>query len=128
MSAKILDGKQIAAEMREEMKSRVSALAAKGVQPGLGVLLVGDDPASRSYVTAKERACAEVGLHSEEILLEATADKSEILAVIASFNNNPKIHGILVQLPLPDSSIEQEVIVSIDPNKHVDAFHPMSFC
>ncbi len=122
----ILDGKAISAEMREELKARVQALAAKDIKPGLGVLLVGDDPASRSYVTAKEKACEQVGIHSEEIRLAATASREEILGVVHSYNQNPAIHGILVQLPLPDSSMEQDVIASIDPDKDVDGFHPVS--
>ena len=122
----ILDGKAISAEMREELKGRVHALADKGVKPGLGVLLVGDDPASRSYVTAKEKACEQVGIHSEEVRLPATATKEEILAVVNGYNQNPAIHGILVQLPLPDSDMEQSVIAAIHPDKDVDGFHPVN--
>jgi methylenetetrahydrofolate dehydrogenase (NADP+)/methenyltetrahydrofolate cyclohydrolase len=126
MSAKILDGKAIAAAMREEMTTEVAGLRAKGVTPGLGVLLVGDDPASRSYVTAKERACEQTGLYSREVLLPPTAAKDEILAVVEDFNDDDRIDGILVQLPLPDSAIEQDVIAAIDPNKDVDGFHPVN--
>ena len=126
MAAKILDGKLIAQQMRAEIKTGVDELKARGVTPGLGVLLVGDNPASRSYVTAKEKACAEAGMHSEEIRLLATATKDEILGVVRAFNANPKIHGILVQLPLPDSKMEQAVIEAIDPAKDVDGFHPIS--
>lgn len=122
----ILDGKAIAAEMREELKARVQDLAEKGVKPGLGVLLVGDDPASRSYVTAKEKACEQVGIHSEEVRLPATATRDEILDVVESYNKNTAIHGILVQLPLPDSAMEQDVIAAINPDKDVDGFHPVS--
>jgi methylenetetrahydrofolate dehydrogenase (NADP+)/methenyltetrahydrofolate cyclohydrolase len=96
------------------------------VTPGLGVLLVGDNPASRSYVTAKEKALAEAGMYSEEIRLPATATKDEILGVVRAFNANPKIHGILVQLPLPDSKMEAAVIEAINPAKDVDGFHPVS--
>lgn len=124
MSAKILDGKLIAAEMRREIAADVAALKARGVTPGLGVLLVGDNPASRSYVTGKEQACAEAGMFSQETGLPATATREEILAVVRQFNGDAKIHGILVQLPLPDSRIEQEVIAAIDPDKDVDGFHP----
>jgi methylenetetrahydrofolate dehydrogenase (NADP+)/methenyltetrahydrofolate cyclohydrolase len=102
----------------------VAALKAQGVTPGLAVLLVGDNPASRSYVSAKEQACAEAGMLSEEVLLPKTATREEILAVVARFNADTRIHGILVQLPLPDSRIEQEVIAAIDPDKDVDGFHP----
>jgi len=126
MTAKILDGKAIAKEMREEIKSRVAQLAKKGVIPGLGVLLVGDDPASRSYVTAKEKACEKAGIYSLEVRLLAEATREQILNAVESFNNNDKIHGILVQLPLPDSSIEQDVIEAILPEKDADGFHPVS--
>lgn len=126
MTAKILDGKMIAQQMRAEIKTAADELKARGVTPGLGVLLVGDNPASRSYVSAKEKACAEAGMYSEEIRLAATASKEAILGVVRSFNANPKIHGILVQLPLPDSKMEQAVIEAIDPAKDVDGFHPIS--
>ena len=126
MSAQILDGKQIAHDIREELKTRAAKLKEKGVTPGLGVLLVGNDPASRSYVTAKERACEEIGLYSNEITLPETATKDEILAVVENFNKDERIHGILVQLPLPDSSMEQSVIEAIAPEKDADGFHPIS--
>ncbi len=126
MPAKILDGKQIAEEMRAEIKAEAAKLTAAGVQPGLGVLLVGDDPASRSYVTAKEKACAAAGLYSEEVKLPADATRDQILDVVRRFNADPRIHGILVQLPLPDSKIELEVINAIDPDKDVDGFHPVN--
>jgi methylenetetrahydrofolate dehydrogenase (NADP+)/methenyltetrahydrofolate cyclohydrolase len=126
MTAKILDGKLIAQQMRAEIKTAADELKARGVTPGLGVLLVGDNPASRSYVTAKEKAIAEAGMYSEEIRLPATATKDEILGVVRAFNANPKIHGILVQLPLPDSKMEAAVIEAINPAKDVDGFHPVS--
>jgi len=126
MTARRLDGKQIAAEMREEIKNEVAALTAEGLRPGLGVLLVGDDPASRSYVSAKEKACAEAGILSREVKLPATAGKAEILAAVRAFNEAADIHGILVQLPLPDSSIEEEVLNTILPEKDVDGFHPVN--
>ena len=124
MTARLLDGKKVAAEMRREITADAADLTARGVKPGLGVLLVGDNPASRSYVTAKEQACAECGLHSNEIHLPATASRDEILGVVRAFNEDARIHGILVQLPLPDGRIEQEVIAAIDPDKDVDGFHP----
>ncbi|TAN39052.1 MAG: bifunctional 5,10-methylene-tetrahydrofolate dehydrogenase/5,10-methylene-tetrahydrofolate cyclohydrolase [Verrucomicrobia bacterium] len=126
MTAKILDGKAIAEQMRAEIKVETAKLKARGVTPGLGVLLVGDNPASRSYVSAKEKACTEAGMYSEEIRLPATATKAQILEVVHSFNKNPKIHGVLVQLPLPDAKMEQAVIEAIDPAKDVDGFHPVS--
>jgi len=126
MTAKILDGKLIAQQMRAEIKQAADALKARGVTPGLGVLLVGDNPASRSYVTAKEKALAEAGMYSDEVRLPATATMEEILGVVRAFNANEKIHGILVQLPLPDSKMEAAVIEAIDPAKDVDGFHPVS--
>lgn len=126
MTARILDGKEIAREMRMEIRREVLALKEKGVQPGLGVLLVGDDPASRSYVTAKEKACEEAGIFSLEVKLPVDADKAEILGVVADLNADARIDGILVQLPLPNSSIEEEVILSILPEKDVDGFHPVN--
>ena len=124
MSAKILDGKAIAQEMRDELKDRVAELKVQGVVPGLGVLLVGDDPASRSYVTAKERACEEIGLYSREIKLPSTATHDEILEVVHLLNEEDRIDGILVQLPLPDVAMEESVIEAILPEKDVDGFHP----
>lgn len=126
MAAKILDGKAIAQDIRAELKARVAELKKQGIVPGLGVLLVGDDPASRSYVTAKEKACEETGLYSREIKLPATASHKEILDVVNAFNADKQIDGILVQLPLPDSSMEQSVIEAINPEKDVDGFHPVN--
>ena len=126
MAARILDGKEIARQMREEIKAEAASLTALGHRPGLGVLLVGDNPASRSYVSAKEKACEEAGLLSREVLLPATATKGEILAVVRGFNQDASIHGILVQLPLPDASIESEVLQAILPEKDVDGFHPVN--
>ncbi len=124
--ANILDGKAISAEIRAELKIRVTELAKKDIVPGLAVLLVGDDPASRSYVTAKERACEEAGIYSKEVKLPATATQEEIMNVVQQFNADDRINGILVQLPLPDSAMEEAVIEAIDPNKDVDGFHPMN--
>lgn len=124
MTARILDGKSVAATIRQEVAGSVAELRAQGITPGLGVLLVGDDPASHSYVAAKEKACAEVGIQSEEIRLPAHASLEEILAVVCEFNRAAHIDGILVQLPLPDSTMEQKVIEAIAPEKDVDGFHP----
>ena len=126
MTARILDGKEIAREMRAEIKAEVAQLKARGVVPGLGVLLVGDNPASRSYVAGKEKACAEAGIYSSEVLLPASASEKDILDVVRRFNADPALHGILVQLPLPDSKMEQAVIEAVDPEKDVDGFHPIS--
>lgn len=126
MAAKIIDGKQTAADMRVEIKAEVAKLKEKGVAPGLGVILVGADPASESYVTAKERACEEAGIYSDDNRLSADATQEELLALIEKMNNDPKINGILVQLPLPKHIQESEVLLAIDPNKDVDGFHPMN--
>jgi methylenetetrahydrofolate dehydrogenase (NADP+)/methenyltetrahydrofolate cyclohydrolase len=124
--AKILDGKQLAADMRAEMATEVVGLSAKGIVPGLGVVLVGDNPASRSYVSAKEKACEETGLHSREITMPAHAGFDAILGAVTDLNRDPAIHGILVQLPLPEARMEQAVINAIDPDKDVDGFHPVN--
>lgn len=116
----------MSAEMRAEMFGDVVALGAHGITPGLGVILVGDNPASRSYVSAKGKACEESGLFSREVLLPATASRDEILKTVAAFNRDRTIHGILVQLPLPDSAMEQAVIHAVDPEKDVDGFHPVN--
>ena len=125
MSARILDGKAMAADLRGEIAAAVAEMkVATGRAPGLAVVLVGDDPASRSYVTGKEKACAAAGILSREIGLPAAARREEILAVVRTLNADDAIDGILVQLPLPDSSIEREILEAIDPAKDVDGFHP----
>ncbi len=126
MTARRLEGKPISEAIRAELKERVERLRPSGIVPGLGVLLCGDDPASRSYVSAKEKACAQVGLHSEETHLPADAGRDAVLEVVRRFNADRALHGILVQLPLPDTSIEREVIESILPAKDVDGFHPVN--
>ncbi len=125
MSAEILDGKKLASEMRAEIKEKVAAFKSQtGVKPGLGVLLVGENPASVSYVTAKERACAEAGIASFEVRLPASATQEEIIAVVEKMNSDPAVHGILVQLPLPRGISEDAVIEAISPEKDVDGFTP----
>lgn len=126
MSAKIIDGKQIAADIRAELKDQVVALKEKGVVPGLGVILVGADPASQSYVTAKEQACENIGIYSDDNRLPAETSQEELLALVEKMNNDPKINGILVQLPLPKHINEAAVLLAIDPDKDVDGFHPMN--
>jgi methylenetetrahydrofolate dehydrogenase (NADP+)/methenyltetrahydrofolate cyclohydrolase len=126
MTAKIIDGKQVAADMRAELKEKVAQLKAKGITPGLAVILVGDDPASKSYVTAKEKACEEIGMHSEDNRLPTETTQAELLALIAKCNANPKIHGILVQLPLPKHINEDAILLAVDPSKDVDGFHPVN--
>lgn len=126
MAARVLDGKAIARELRDELMSDVAQLKAQGITPGLGVLLVGENPASRSYVTAKEKACAELALLSREVHLPVTATPDEILQAVHTFNSAPDIHGILVQLPLPDASVEQTILSAVNPDKDVDGFHPVN--
>jgi methylenetetrahydrofolate dehydrogenase (NADP+)/methenyltetrahydrofolate cyclohydrolase len=126
MPAIIIDGKEIAKEIRNELKEKVQAVAAKGVVPGLGVILVGEDPASVSYVTAKEKACAEAGMTSFERRLPATATQEELLDIVKDYNADDRIHGILVQLPLPSHIDEKAVIAAISPEKDVDGFTPIN--
>ncbi len=126
MAAKIIDGKKVAAELRAELKEKVLDLRSKGIIPGLAVVLVGEDPASRSYVTAKEKACAEIGIYSNDNRLPENTTKEELLALITKLNSDPSIHGILVQLPLPKHIDENEVLLAISPDKDVDGFHPMN--
>jgi methylenetetrahydrofolate dehydrogenase (NADP+) / methenyltetrahydrofolate cyclohydrolase len=126
MAAVIISGKDIAQEKRKALKEEVEALSQAGVKPGLAVILVGNDPASRSYVTAKRKACQEVGIHSVLVELPETITEEELLKQIDEFNNDDKIHGILVQLPLPKHIRETAVIERISPSKDVDGFHPVS--
>ncbi|MCK4401003.1 bifunctional methylenetetrahydrofolate dehydrogenase/methenyltetrahydrofolate cyclohydrolase FolD [bacterium] len=123
MSAKIIDGKAIAAEMQEEMKGEVKALKNK---PGLAVVLVGDNPASRVYVNMKKKACARLEIYSEEHKLLRETSEQDLLELINKLNVDEKIHGILVQLPLPDHINEGKILNAIDPAKDVDGFHPIN--
>ena len=126
MTAQIIDGKQVAADMRAELKEKVAELKTKGVTPGLAVVLVGEDPASKSYVTAKERACEEIGIFSDDNRLAADTKEEDLLALIDKLNKDPKINGILVQLPLPKHIDEDKILLAIDPVKDVDGFHPVN--
>ena len=127
MSARIIDGKQISADIRQELLEETGRLRAeRGVTPGLAVILVGEDPASQSYVTAKERACHQTGIFSDDNRLPASTTQEELLALIAEKNADPRIHGILVQLPLPRHIDTDAVIAAISPEKDVDGFSPVS--
>ena len=127
MKAQTIDGKKLAADMRAEIARGVAGLREKnGVTPGLAVILVGDNPASVSYVTAKERACREAGMLSREIRMPATVAEDELIAEIERLNGDPEIHGILVQLPLPKGFSEKRVIDAISPAKDVDGFTPVN--
>jgi methylenetetrahydrofolate dehydrogenase (NADP+)/methenyltetrahydrofolate cyclohydrolase len=126
MAAQIIDGKQVAADMRAELKEEVAKLKEQNIVPGLGVILVGEDPASQSYVTAKERACEELRIYSDDNRLPAETTQEDLIALVNRMNSDPKINGILVQLPLPKGLNESEVLLAIDPDKDVDGFHPMN--
>lgn len=122
--ALILDGKALSAKIRESLKEEVAALAAGGTVPGLAVVLVGDDPASKIYVNNKKKGCEKLGIHSEEYLLAASITQRELLELVDMLNKKPDIDGVLVQLPLPGHIDERAVIRAIAPDKDVDAFHP----
>ena len=127
MSAQIIDGKKLAADTRAEIAAGVAALKAeKGITPGLAVILVGDNPASVSYVTAKEKACIEAGMYSREIRLPADTPEQTVIDTVKALNDDPAIHGILVQLPLPKGISEKKVIDTIAAEKDVDGFTPVN--
>ena len=121
-----IDGIAVAAKVMEETRLRIAALAQRGITPGLAVVLVGDDPASRAYVRSKDRKAAELGLHSVKKELKADTTQAELLAVVAELNADPSIHGILVQSPPPPHIDEAEIVKAIDPRKDVDGFHPVN--
>ena len=126
MSAIIIDGKAIGQKVSKEAKQRAAVLRDKGIIPCLAVILVGEDPASLSYVTAKGRALAEAGMDDRDIRLSADTTEAELVRLIEDLNKDPKIHGILVQLPLPKHINTDRIITAIDPSKDVDGFHPVS--
>jgi methylenetetrahydrofolate dehydrogenase (NADP+) / methenyltetrahydrofolate cyclohydrolase len=126
MSATIISGKELSASIRGEIKDRVAGLKEKGLIPGLAVVLVGEDPASQMYVGMKGKAAEAAGVYSRQITLPETTSEEELLGVVAALNADPEIHGILVQLPVPDHIEEQNVLLAIDPDKDVDGFHPIN--
>ena len=126
MSAKIISGKEVAAAIREELKIRAQKLKEKGVVAGLGVILVGEDPASVSYVTAKAKAAEEIGIFEETVRLPGDASEEEILKNVDRLNRDHRFHGVLVQLPLPKWVNPDKVINFISPEKDVDGFHPVN--
>ena len=127
MSAQIISGKDISAEIREELRQRVTALRAeRGVTPGLATVLVGGNPASQMYVGMKNKAAAELGIHSRQITLPGETPEAELLGLVAGLNADPSVHGILVQLPLPAHIDEGKVLEEIHPSKDVDGFHPVN--
>lgn len=126
MTAQLINGVAIGKELREEIKQGVSNLKVSGTTPGLAVILVGDNPASKTYVSNKEKSSIEVGIRSEVIKLPATVSEKELLDQVEKLNQDDSIHGILVQLPLPEHINEDLVIQKIDPSKDVDGFHPQN--
>ncbi len=126
MSAQRIEGKKVSDQIREELIAETNKLKEQGVTPGLAVVLVGEDPASKVYVGAKEKACVQLGIHSEVIKLPAETSEEELLAVVERLNQDAAINGILVQLPLPRHINEKAVIDAILPAKDVDGFHPQS--
>jgi methylenetetrahydrofolate dehydrogenase (NADP+)/methenyltetrahydrofolate cyclohydrolase len=126
MSAQILDGRAVAAAIKAELTVRVKALKAQGVTPGLGTVLVGDDPGSHSYVAGKHRDCREVGINSIRVDLPQSATEKDILAAIADLNSSYECTGYIVQLPLPQGINTQRVLEAIDPNKDADGLHPLN--
>lgn len=123
MSAKLLDGKAVAAKVRAQVTAEVQTLEEQGIHPALAVILVGEDPASQVYVRNKEKDCTEVGIRSVGQRLSAGTTQEELLALVEKLNRDPLVHGILVQLPLPAQIDDRAVIAAIDPAKDVDAFH-----
>ena len=126
MSATILDGKALAASIKQDLTARVKELQKKGITPGLGTILVGDDPGSHSYVDGKHRDCQEVGITSIRVDLKADATESEVLAAIKDLNSAKECSGYIVQLPLPSGINTQKVLEAIDPAKDADGLHPMN--
>jgi len=126
MTAMLIDGKAVAAEIRSEIAHEVSLLTERGITPGLAVVIAGDDPASHVYVRSKAKQTLEVGMASFKHDLPADISEAELLALIASLNTDPRVHGILVQLPLPRHIDSEKVLQAIDPAKDVDGFHPLN--
>ncbi len=124
MTAKIIDGKAIAADVRAEVAKRVAALGERDVVPGLATVLVGEDPASKVYVASKRKACAEVGIKAWDHDLDASTPQQELLDLLTQLNENAEVHGILVQLPLPEHIDEETVLNAVLPSKDADGFHP----
>ncbi len=126
MTAKIIDGKAIAADIRAETAKAAAELRERGITPGLATVLVGDDPASHKYVSMKRKMCAEVGIESYHNELAVDATQDEVLALVQRLGNDPKVHGILVQLPLPKHIDEETILDAVPLNKDVDGFHPLN--
>jgi len=126
VDTRVIDGTALSHRLRADLRRRAEALAARGVRPGLAAIEVGENPASRVYVRNKMKACAETGLHSEHVALAESTSERELLARIATLNEDPRIHGILVQLPLPKRIVAERVLLAVAPGKDVDGFHPLN--
>jgi methylenetetrahydrofolate dehydrogenase (NADP+)/methenyltetrahydrofolate cyclohydrolase len=126
MPAEVISGKDMAMSIREEVKQRVAGLKESGLNPGLAVVLLGEDPASQVYVRSKNKAATEAGIYSRQITLPEDTSEDELLGIVAGLNADPEIHGVLIQLPLPDQIDEANVLLAIDPAKDVDGFHPVN--
>lgn len=126
VSATIIDGQKISAEIRADLKERVARLRERGIDPGLAFVIVGDNPASISYVRIKEQMCAELGLRSETLHLPVETTQNELLALVQRLNADPSWHGMIVQLPLPPHIDPNVIAYAIDPDKDADAFHPVN--
>ena len=126
MATELISGKEMAVSIREEIKERVTGLKEDGLTPGLAVVLLGEDPASQVYVRSKNKAATEAGIYSRQITMSEDTSEDELLGVVSGLNADPEIHGILVQLPLPDQIAETNVLSAIDPAKDVDGFHPVN--
>lgn len=126
MGAKILDGKQVSVRVKEELKTVVGSMKEQGIHPGLAVVIVGNDPASKIYVNSKKKACEEIGIQSFEYALEEETTEEELLELVKKLNEDANVSGILVQLPLPKHINEEKVLLTITPQKDVDAFHPVN--
>jgi methylenetetrahydrofolate dehydrogenase (NADP+)/methenyltetrahydrofolate cyclohydrolase len=126
MVAKVIHGPEVAEQIKQELRVKIAQLKEKGVTPGLAVVLVGEDPASQQYVRNKAKACNELGLYSQTILLPDDTSEEKVLQIVDQLNADPAIHGFLVQLPLPKHIDENKVIMRIDPDKDADGFHPIN--
>lgn len=126
VAATIINGNEIAKSIREEIRQEVAKLKSAGIEPGLVVIIVGEDPASQVYVRKKGEACNELGIYSETVRLPASTTEGELLKLIDKYNSDPRFDGILVQLPLPKHISEEKVLLRIDPGKDVDGFHPVN--
>src|SRR3954469_5270623 len=122
--ARLIEGRAVAEKVYAELRTEITALKARGVTPGLAVVLVGDDPASRAYVRSKDKMCRDLGLHSVKLELPAATTQEELLARVEELNRDPAVHGILVQSPPPQQIDEAAIIRALDPAKDVDGFHP----